>query len=120
MKYFARTRISVFKELKPTFQIKVKPNANNQILIPVDLEQKQKSDAIDIDEKPVECHDFLSSFGRCSRMDNKIVKLALFVLEKIKHEKYEEIEKDIMNERISKIEASLENITNKLTTLLNK
>lgn len=118
MQYFAQ--ISVFKDLKPTFQATVKPNANNQILFPMDFESEKKTDTIDIYEKPVECTNFFSCFGKCARMDKKILKLALLVLEKIKLEKYEDVEKDLLKDRISKIEASLENITNKLNTLLNK
>lgn len=120
MNYFARARISVFKDMKPNFQVKVKPNVNNQILLSVDLDYEKKTDAIDFDYKPVGCTKCCSCFGHCSRMDKKIVKLALCVLERIKVEKYEEIEKDLMNKRIHNIEESLEKITKKLDELLHK
>ncbi|XP_055300695.1 transient receptor potential cation channel protein painless-like [Sitodiplosis mosellana] len=120
MKYFARATISVFKELKPVFQVRVKPNDNNQISLPVPIDYEKKTDAIENEMQPIQCHNCFSCFGKCSRMDKKIVKLAMVVLDKVKMEKFEEIEKDLLNDRIGKIEVSLENITNKLITLLNK
>lgn len=120
MSYFARDQISLFKELKPIFQVKVRPNDNNQIAVPVGIDYKKKTDAIEVDMEPVQCGSCLSCFGRCSRMDKKIIKLAKNVLDKIKNEKFEEIEKNQLKDRMSKIELSLENITNKLNSLLNR
>lgn len=117
----ARATISVFKGLKPIFEIRVKPNANNQISVPVQIDyEKTKTDVIEFDMPPIQCINCFSCFGKCSRMDKKIVKLAFAVLEKIKMDKYEEIEKDLLKERIGKIENSLEIISNKLNTLLSK
>lgn len=111
---FARDTISVFKELKPMFKVRVMPNANNQILVPdsVDMEDKLES-------KPFECYHCFSCFGGCSRMDRKIIKQAFSVLEKIKMEKYEETENDHLKERIRHIESSLDKITSKLNIILN-
>lgn len=121
MKYFARARISVLKELKPMFQIHVKPNDNNQISVPVEIDYEKKTNAIvENDMQPIKCTSCFSCCGKCAQMDKKIVKLASIVLEKVKMEKYEEIEKNQLNDRIRKIEVSLENINNKLITLLNK
>lgn len=101
MKYIARENNSVFNELKPIYQVAVKPNCNNQISVPND-------------SKAVTC------LNRCSRMDRKIVKLAFSLFERVKMEQYEEYEKDLLKDRINQIEHSLENITNKLNTLLKK
>lgn len=120
MKYFARATISIFKELKPSFQIHVKPNANCEISVPVNLEYEKKTDAIETDLQPIKCNNCFSFVGNCSRMDKKIMKRACAVLEKIRMEKYEENEKDLLKDRIGKIEVSLENITNKLNSLLSK
>lgn len=116
MKYFARATISVFKRLKPTFHIQVKPNANNQILVPIDSSNQKEKNAMESEKQPIQC---FACFGNCTRMDKKIMKLAFAVLEKIRMEKYEEDDKDLLKERICNIEVSLENIANKLNTLLN-
>lgn len=124
MNYFARTTISVFKGLEPEFEVHVKPNSNNEISVPVPIkvDYEKKTNAIETDPQPVQCGScfLLSCFGNCSRMDKKIVKLAFGVLEKVKMEKYEEAEKDLLNDRIGKIEEALETITIKLNTLLKK
>lgn len=114
MRFFARDTISVFKELKPTFQVRVKPNVNNQILVPDSVDSEDKAES-----KQFQCYHCFSCFGRCSRMDRKIVKLAFCLLEKVKMEKYEETEKDQLKDRMRRIEVSLEHITNKLNIILN-
>lgn len=118
MRYFARATISVFKDLMPVFQVRVKPNANNQIYVAANDEKK--IDAINSDMQSIQCANCFSCFGKCSRMDKKIVKLAFHVLEKVKMEMYEKNEKDVLKVRIGKIEHSLDIITNKLNTLLSK
>lgn len=120
MKYFARATISVFKEMAPVFQIRVKPNANNEISVPANIDYEKKTDVIENDMKPIQCANCFSCFGKCSRMDKKIVKLAFVAIEKVKMEKFEENEKDQMKESIRNIEHSLEVLTNKINTLLNK
>lgn len=97
MKYFARDAISVLKKLKPTYQVGVRINANNQITIPNH----------DDDIKPMQCSCF-TYFGRCSTMSDKIVKLANCVLKKLNTEKYKEIEKDPLREEIKELKASIE------------
>lgn len=115
MRYFAREKNSVFQELKPVFRVKVLPNANNQILIPNQFDAEKESD-----DKTIKCYDCFSCFGQCSRMDSKIVKFAFGLLEKVKMEQYEEEENNLLKERISRIEVNLENIANKLNSVLNK
>lgn len=115
MRYFAREKNSVFQELKPVYQVKVLPNANNQILISNQLDAEKETDA-----KPMQCYDCFSCFGQCSRMDGRIVKLAYGVLEKVKMEQYEEDENNLLKERIGRIETTLENIANKLNSILRK
>lgn len=119
MRYFARSRISVFKTFIPTYKIRVKPNDNNQILVET-FASDSKKDMIENDFAPVECISGCPCAGRCSRMEKKIIKLASNVLEKIKREKYEEAEKEHYKNRIVNIEASLHDITQKLNILLNK
>lgn len=120
MQYFARAKVSVFKELKPVFQVRVKPNGNNEILIPNQIEYENKIRLIETDMKPIGCTSGFSCLGGCSRMDRKIVKLAFYVLEKQKIEKFEESEKDMLKERICNIETALGNISEQLNTLLRK
>lgn len=115
MRYFARDKNSVFLELKPVFRVKVLPNANNQILIPNQSDTEKETDA-----KAIQCYDCFSCYGQCSRMDSKIVKFAFGLLEKVKMEQYEEEENNLLKERIGRIEVSLENIANKLNSILRK
>lgn len=53
-------------------------------------------------------------------MENKIVKLAIAVLDKVKARKSEEYGQNLLNNRINKIEDSLENIADNLRILLKK
>lgn len=115
MRYFAREKNSVFQELKPVFRVKVLPNATNQILIPNQYDAEKEPEA-----KSIKCHDCFSCFGQCSRMDGKIMKLAFGLLEKVKMEQYEEHESNLLKERIGRIEVTLENIANKLNSILRK
>lgn len=97
MKYFARDAISVLKKLKPCYQVGVRINGNNRITIANEGDN----------EKPIQCSCF-SYFGRCSRMSDKIVKLANGVLKKLNAEKYKEIEKNPLREEIKELRASIE------------
>lgn len=115
MRYFAREKNSVFQELKPVYQVKVLPNANNQILIPNHTDAEKETD-----DRPVQCYDCVSCFGHCSRMDGKIVKLAYSLLDKMRMEQYEEDENNLLKERIGRIEVTLENIANRLNSILRK
>lgn len=71
----------------------VKPNLNNQIIFAQD--------------KGINCIG-CAGIDQCCKMDGRIVKLALSVLEKIKLEKYEENEKEQMKILIKKLEKLLE------------
>lgn len=106
-KYISRSTISVFKDLRPVYKVYVKPNAKNQISTPVEVETR---DIVEDDSETIQCENCFSCFGKCSQMEKKIVKHALAVLDKTKMEKIEQ----------SKIEATLEIITNKLNILLNR
>lgn len=53
-------------------------------------------------------------------MDSKIVKFAFGLLEKVRMEQYEEEENNLLKDRIFRIEESLENIANKLNSILRK
>lgn len=108
-------KISVFKDLIPVFQIRVKPNDNNKIYITAN--DKKKTD--DSDMQPTRYFSCFSCLGKCSQMDSKVMKLAFNVLEKVKMEKYENTESDLLKNRIIHIEKTLDDITNKLNTLLN-
>lgn len=102
MKFFARDAISVLKKLKPQYRIGVKTNANNRISIP----------NTDDDLKQMLCNSCLSYFGRCSRMSDKIVKLANEVLKKVNAEKHKENHKDPLRDEIQELKASIELIKN--------
>lgn len=115
MRYLAREKNSVFLELAPVFRVKILPNANNQILIPNQVDAEK-----DIDAKTIKCYDCFSCFGQCSRMDSKIVKSAFGLLDKVRMEQYEEEENNMLKERIARIEVNLENIANQLNNVLKK
>lgn len=105
--HFARDAISVMKKLRPHYRVGIKINANNQITIP------NKDDGGDDDDyEPMHCNNCLSYFGRCSRMGDKIVKMANGVLRKMNAEKFKEIKKDPVQDEINEIKAQLEIIKN--------
>lgn len=68
--------------------------------------------ANDDDYEPMKCNSCLSYFGRCSRMSDKIVKMANRVLRKKSAEKYKTNKKDPLREEINELKASLEIIKN--------
>lgn len=119
LKHFARDAISVLKKLRPAYRVGVKINANNWITIP----HKENSAGIggdDEDYEPMRCNSCLSYFGRCSRMSDKIVKMASGVLKKTNAEKYKAIAKDPIREEIHELKAQLEIIKNILLSRESK
>lgn len=120
MKYFARTRLGVFKKSIPSYLFRVKPNDQNQIYVEAQ-ESNDKSKSNTIEDETIGC--FISRCfyrGSCSRMEKKIIKLAFNILEKRKQEKFEELEKEHLIHRIHCIENSLNCITQKLDLIINK
>lgn len=120
VKYYARSRIGVFKKSIPSYLIRVKPNDQNQIYVKTpetNYEPKRNT----IEDETIGC--FISScFSRCScsRMEKKIIKLAFNILEKRKQEKFEKSEKEHVIHGIRSIENSLRSITQKLDIMMNK
>lgn len=91
-KYFSRSSISVANQLKADKKLTVKPNVNNQIVFTQD--------------SAINCFR-CSGIDPCCRMDGRIVKLAMGVLEKTKLEKYEENEKEQIQTLIKNVEKLL-------------
>lgn len=102
-------RFELFDESKSIHRIRIKPNANNQILIP-DSGSNDDVNQTDDNLTPLLCIHHLSCSNRCTRMEPKIVKLALQVLDKRTNEQHDEHEKEQFNKRITKMEATLERI----------
>lgn len=120
MKYCARSRLGVFTKSIPSYLIRVKPNDQNQIYVETQ-NTNDKSKTITTEDETIGC--FVSRCfyrGSCSRMERKIIKLAFNILEKRKQEKFEELEKEHLIQRIHCIENSLLSITQKLDVIMNK
>lgn len=109
-----------FDELKSIYHIRVKPNDYNQILIP-DLNTNDEA-ASDISDnlRPLRCIHFFTCSDPCARMDSKIVKHALNVLEKNAQNEKDEDERDLLNQRMAKIETTLQTMLDKLNELTKK
>lgn len=113
------TGSNAFDDLKSISHIRVKPNDNNQILIPewnVNDEVSETGDNL----RPLKCMHIFSCSDPCARMDSKIVKFAIQVVEKNAQEEAEENVKEQMDKRITKIEHTLDVIVNKLNELTKK
>lgn len=108
LKPFARDAISVLKKLRPAYRVGIRVNANNQITVP----HMDNGVADDDDYEPMHCNSCLSYFGRCSRMSDKIVKMANCVLKKTNAEKYKVNKRDPLLDEINELKASVEIIKN--------
>lgn len=108
-KHFARDAFSVLKKLRPHHRVGIKTNENNKITIP-HVDRAGADD--DNDYEPMQCNNCLSYFGRCSRMSDKIVKLANDVLRRNNAEKYKSNKTDPLRDEINELKASLEIIKN--------
>lgn len=108
-----------FDELKSIYHIRIKPNDYNLILIP-DLNTHEDVSDISDNLRPVRCLHFLTCNDPCARMDPKIVKLAIKVLEKNANEEKDENEREQLNKRMTKIETTLQSIVEKLNELTKK
>ncbi|XP_031634835.1 transient receptor potential cation channel protein painless-like [Contarinia nasturtii] len=108
-----------FDETKPIYNIRIKPNDNNQILIPDTNNTNDEVNQTDDNLRPLLCFHRLCC-NRCTHMDSKIVKLAFQCLEKTAIEQHEENEREKHNERLTRMEETLETIVDKLNDILNK
>lgn len=124
MNYLARSRISVFKTLVSAYKIRVRPNENNQIKA-AQRSTNKEIDAVDdlkagmgsSQLKALECIGCCSCFGDCFRMDRKIVKSSLHVLDKVRDEREEEDDRELLKTRIQNIEQRLDQIIDTLGQL---
>lgn len=113
------SRVDTFQEPKSIDQIRIRPNDDNQVLIP-DFSSNENETESDDDLKPLRCIHGFSCSDRCARMDMKIVKLAFQVLEKNAEEENDEHEKERFNKRMTKMEHTLDTIASRLNELLQK
>lgn len=109
-----------FDESKPNYNIRIKPNASNQILIPDLTNSNDDVDPTDDNLQPLLCVHRFFCCNRCTHMDSKIVKLAFQCLDKKAIEKQEEDEREKYNERLVRMEATLDAIADKLNDILKK
>lgn len=107
------------EELKAIYHIRVKPNDYNQILIP-DLNTQEDASDISDNLRPLRCIHFFTCSDPCARMDSKIVKHALQVLEKNASDEKDEYEREQLHKRMTKIETTLETILDRLNDLTKK
>lgn len=113
------SRSDASADVKSIQHIRVKPNDNNQILIP-DLNTSEGESDFGDNLRPLRCINVFSCSDACARMDSKIVKLALQVLDKNGIQEHDNNERDALNKRIIKIEDTLKIIINKLDDLSKK
>lgn len=123
MNYLARSRISVFKALVSAYKIRVLPNDNNQIK----AAQRKPQNTVDtIDHmmdnatshlKALQCIGCCGCVGDCFRMDRKIVKSSLYVLDKCRAEQDDEKDRQQLETRMRHIEHSLQQIVQRLDGL---
>lgn len=138
MRKWSSNFMSLFPSFLPLHTLKVYPNENNVLKIPFpqNYDNKQNQYEMEIetttivsstDDKRNFYQDIENakkshgcSGGHCTRMEGKIVKYAKQVLEKKKFhlEKIEEKERN--NERIDKIEKSIEQILTKISFIAEK
>lgn len=119
MKYFARSRLGVFKKSIPSYLVRVKPNDQNHIYVET-VGTNDKPERNTIKNETIGCFASGCFFRGCSRMEKKIIKLSFNILEKRRQEKFEELEKEHLIHRIHCIENSLHSITQKLDIIMNK
>lgn len=110
---------SKFDEMRSIYQIRVKPNDYNQILIP-DLGTNEDASDISDNLRPLRCIHFFTCSDPCARMDSKIVRLANQVLEKNAHDEKDENEHEELMVRITKIENTVKIILDKFNEFTKK
>lgn len=125
----------LFPEFLPLNIIKVQPNKNNQVLIPIrceDEELTKNRQTVDIERlligstapvRNLDCN--IKMLGcclanHCSRMENKIMKYAKAVVEKNEYGREDEIDLHSINKRMAKIEKNINNIFVKIDLVLTK
>lgn len=117
MKLFMRSRISIFKKFIPLYRVSILPNRNNQIHIHIPTD---KNASAGDDLRSMENNDELltcgspCSFagGSCSKMEPKIVKYSLQLLDKKRCDQVEEREKEDLLNRLKRMEAMLNELIN--------
>lgn len=70
--------------------------------------------------KPSRCMHFFRFFGQFTQMNPKVVEKAILLLKKKENKEQSVDEKEQLNNRILKIETTLETIVDKLNELLKK
>lgn len=101
------------------------PNAQNQVLIHIDAnESNEKTETLfnlEKKSKSLECVGMWPfMMGRCSRMEPKIIRYANAVLDTKLNESYEENDRHELHNRIANIEQKMLEISEKLSSLLEK
>lgn len=109
------TGVNALEETKSIYHIRVKPNDYNQILIPSNPNEEESDFGDNL--RPLRCIHFFSCSDPCARMDSKIVKHALQVVDKNAIQKNDDNEYELLNNRITKMEKTLTTILDKLNDL---
>lgn len=129
--------MSLFPSFLPLNTLKVYPNENNELKIPMPQNLDKKSTEIELEAESnfVSSSDDKRTFyqdieyasntrgcsgGYCTKMEPKIVKYAGQVLEKKKFNLEKIEEKKKVDERIGKIEKSIEQILEKINFIAEK
>lgn len=112
-----RSRISIFKKFIPLYRVSILPNRNNQIHIhiPVDKNARRGDDlqSIENNDELMTCGSpCLFPGGSCSKMEPKIVKYSLQLLDKKRCDQAEEREKEDLLNRLRKMETMLNELVN--------
>lgn len=113
-----RSRISVFKKFIPMYRVSILPNRSNEIQIhfPAD----KNINGVDRDLRSIENNEEVltcaspCSFpgGSCTKMEPKIVKYSLQLLDKKRCDQAEESGKEELLNRLSRMEAMLTELLN--------
>lgn len=137
MRKWSSNFMSLFPSFLPLNTLKVYPNENNALKIPMPqiLNKNPIENEMEVESTFVSSSDEKRTFyqdieyasksrgcigGHCGRMEPKIVKYARQVLEKKKFNLERIEEKERVNERIEKIEKSVEQILEKINFIAEK
>lgn len=119
-----RSRTSIFKKFIPLYRISILPNRSNEIHIhtPADKNVSNGGDlrSMENNEGLLNClmpYSFLSS--SCSKMEPKIVKYSLQLLDKKRCDEAEEFEKEELLNRMNRIESMLTELLNNRSAAIN-
>lgn len=121
--------MNVFPEFLPLNMLSVLPNSNNQVVIPItahgDLKRQQQQSLEDGNTNFRQLEGTVRALNccigiRCSSMEVKIVKYAKHVLDIKDRDIKEHKEKEIMQQRIIKIEQRIDEMFGKLEVVVEK